>query len=163
MLTNRQTQLQFDDFTSNPIDLFNGTTQGCPLWMLLYAFYNADLIEIAQGKDEHVSGFVDDGAFLAIANTIDECHSILKNMMEHSGGGFTWSFTHKSPFELSKVAIMDYPRTKTDIASQPFILDKPNPDGTTTPFNIANVDKYKYLSELFSIRNSNGEPMSPKS
>lgn len=149
MLTNRQTRLRFDDYTSDPINLMNGTTQGCPLSMLLYAFYNADLIEVAQGKEEHVSGFVDDCAFLAISNTLDSCHAILKDMMERSKGGFTWSFSHKSPFELTKIALQDYPRTKNDIASHPFVLNKPNHDGSTTPFTIVNVETYKYLGVIF--------------
>ena len=51
MLTNRQTRLMFDDFTSDPIDINNGTTQGCPLSMLLYSFYNAPLIKVAKDRN----------------------------------------------------------------------------------------------------------------
>ena len=79
---NRRTQLLFDDFVSEPMDITNGTTQGCPLSMLLYAFYNADLIEIAQGKDELASGYVDDCALLATGSTLDDCHLKFKEMME---------------------------------------------------------------------------------
>lgn len=34
MLSERFTRLKFDDFTSDPITITNGTTQGCPLSML---------------------------------------------------------------------------------------------------------------------------------
>ena len=109
MLMNRRTQLLFNDFVSEPMDIANGTTQGCPLSMLLYAFYNADLIEIAQGKDELASGYVDDCALLATGSTLDDCHLKFKEMMERPNGCFDWSYSHNSPFELSKVAVMDFP------------------------------------------------------
>jgi hypothetical protein len=82
MLTNRQTQLRFDDFISDPIQIINGTTQGCPLSMLFYSFYNAPLIDSTQNSNEVSLGFVDDSMFLAIANTIDEAHTILS---KHDG------------------------------------------------------------------------------
>ena len=64
MLSDRQTRLRFNDFISNLIHLSNSTTQGCPLSMLLYVFYNAELIEIAHGKNELAAGFVNDCAFV---------------------------------------------------------------------------------------------------
>ena len=44
MLTNQHTRLHFDGFTSDLVAIDNGIVQGNPLSMLLYLFYNADLI-----------------------------------------------------------------------------------------------------------------------
>lgn len=149
MLSDRKTQLRFDDYLSDPIHITNGTTQGCPLSMLLYAFYNADLIDVAKGKDELASGFVDDCAFVTVGDTLDITHDMLKDMMERGDGGLDWSHVQNSPFELSKLAVMDFARTPRDIASAPLTIDKTNPDGTTTTHTISSVDKYKYLGVTF--------------
>ena len=90
MLTSCQMQLHFDDFLSNPIHIHNGTTQGCLLSMILYTYYNVDLIDVVKGKWELSTGF-DDCMFVAIADTLDDAHVILKDMMERPNGGLKWS------------------------------------------------------------------------
>ncbi|KNZ71711.1 hypothetical protein J132_07472 [Termitomyces sp. J132] len=50
MLTNRKTRLKFDNFISELFEVLNGTTQGCPLTMLFYAFYNTPLMHVALEK-----------------------------------------------------------------------------------------------------------------
>ena len=112
MLTNRKTHLKFDDYISPPIDVNNGTTQGCPLSMILYAFYNAPLIETALHKHETSIGFVDDCMYLAVADSLPEAHDMIKNMMERPNGGFSWSTSHNSPFELTKLALMNFPHPR---------------------------------------------------
>jgi len=82
MLTNRKTQLQFNDFVSPTFAITNGTTQGCPSSMVYYAFYNAPLINTAKNKNKTSIGFVDDTMFLAVADFLQEAHSIIKDMME---------------------------------------------------------------------------------
>jgi ribonuclease HI len=110
MLTGRKTQLCFDDFTSEPFDITNGNNQGCPLSMVFYAFYNAPLIEVARASnpDELILGFVDDVTLLAFGPTFEDTHNTLRDMMERPGGGFDWSWSHNSPFELSKLALIDF-------------------------------------------------------
>ena len=79
--------------------------------MILYAYYNAGLIDIARGKSELSTGFIDDCAFVATANTLGNAHVILKNMMERTNRELNWSQNHNSPFKLSKPAMMDFKYT----------------------------------------------------
>ena len=78
MLSNRHTQIHFNDYTSEPIAINNGTTQGCPLLMIFYAFYNANLVNIARGKQELTTGFIDDCVFVATGDSLTETHQLLK-------------------------------------------------------------------------------------
>ena len=117
--------------------------------MILYMYYNADLIDIAKGKWELSTGFVDDCAFVAIADNIDNAHLILKNMMERPNGSLNWSHSHNSPFDLSKLAVMDFTRMPNDIASTPLSIDKTSKDGTITCHNITTTTNYKYLGVVF--------------
>ena len=149
MLSDRQTRLRFDDFISDPIHLSNGTTQGFPLSMLLYAFYNVELIKITHGKNELAAGFVDDCAFVAIADTLDDSHRILKDMMEHPNGVLNWSLGHNSKFKISKLTIMDFSRPHKAETSSPLIIEQQHANGTASTNTIANVQNYKYLSVIF--------------
>jgi ribonuclease HI len=148
-LTGRTTKLKFDDYTSEPLPLINGTTQGDPSSMSYYSFYNAPLIEIASSEDELSMGFVDDSMMLATGDTLEQCHSKLKDMMERAGGGFEWSRTHNSPFELSKTALMNFPRSYRDPIPGALRLAKPNLDGSITTSLVHPVASYKYLGVIF--------------
>ena len=87
MLSKCKTWLKFNDYTSEPIEINNSATQGCPLSMLIYTYYNADLIDTARGKNELSTGFMDDSAFVAVGDMVNKTHLTLKSMMERSGGG----------------------------------------------------------------------------
>jgi hypothetical protein len=52
MLEGRTTYLKFDDHTSEGINIDNGIGQGDPLSMMLYQFYNADLLDIPTQANE---------------------------------------------------------------------------------------------------------------
>ena len=115
MLSNHKTQFRFDDYTSGPIELNNRIIQGCPLSMLIYTSYNADLINIAKGKCKLSTRFVDDYIFVATGNNIQDTHQTLKNMMERVEGSLDWLHNHNSPFRLSKFACMDFLRPNTPL------------------------------------------------
>jgi hypothetical protein len=75
-----------------------------------YSFYNAPLIETAASDDELFPSFVDNSMMLTTGDSLDQCPTKLKDMMEQVGGGFKWSHMHNSPFELSKTMLMNFPR-----------------------------------------------------
>ena len=84
-----------------------------------------------------------------IADTLSETHSAVKDMMERQGGGFIWSTSHNSPFELSKLALMNFPHLHCDIAPPDLILTHTNSDGSVTNQSIDTVTTYKYLGIVF--------------
>jgi len=81
MLMGHRNRLKFDDYTSDWFNLDNRIGQGDPLSMLLYLYYNADLLEVTRGCDELGLGYVDDVAFVAVAKDFKQAHRRLKQMM----------------------------------------------------------------------------------
>ena len=75
--------------------------------MILYIIYNADLLEmlVLLLKEDSVS-YVDDTIAIAFSKDFHTTMQALKHMMERDEGGFTWSSTHNSCFEISKLAIL---------------------------------------------------------
>ena len=148
MLSDHQTHLHFDDSLSDPIQILNSTTQGCPLSMLLYAFYNVELTEIGCGKNKLATGFVNDCTLVAVADSLKEAHTILKDMMEIPNGGLDWSQGHNSQFKISKLAVMDFLCPHKAELSPPLIIDQTHPDSTTTSNTITLTQTYKYLGVI---------------
>jgi hypothetical protein len=83
--------------------------------MILYIIYDSDLVDIATGhtEKEHTLAFVDNTAFIAIGMDFHETHTILKDMLEREGGGFTWALAHNLKFETLKFALMDFSMNST--------------------------------------------------
>jgi hypothetical protein len=128
MLTGRSTIIRFDDFESKRIALDNGIGQGCPLSMVHYLFYNADLVEVADktNKREDVFGFVNNVALYYEHKDAEEAAKGLEQMMTCQGGAFNWSVSHNSPFSVPKFVHVVYTRrrepgedTSTAAKSQP--------------------------------------------
>jgi hypothetical protein len=115
MLTRQKTKLRFDNYTSDWFEIDNGIGQGDPLSMILYLFYNADVLDIARGPNEKSLGYVDDKALVAIGKTFEKTHRMLGRMMRRQNGGFTWSKSHNSNFETSKLILMDFLRSQTEL------------------------------------------------
>src|SRR5712671_2875892 len=74
MLRDRITTLKFDGFNSEMIGIDNGIGQGDPLSMILYQFYNAELLDIPAEKGESAIAYVDDTLLLSTADTFQEAH-----------------------------------------------------------------------------------------
>lgn len=70
-------------------------------------------------------------------------------MMERLGGGFSWSTSHNSPFKLTKLSLLDFPRTPSDTPTNHLLIERPNSDGTTTTQQVQMVSSYKYLGVHF--------------
>ncbi len=108
LLKERYTTLKFDDHISDRIALDNGIGQGDPLSMVLYQYYNADILDIPSGPEESAAAYVDDAILIATASDFTESHRILADMMTRPGGAVEWSNEHNSRFEFSKLALMDF-------------------------------------------------------
>ena len=80
---------------------------------MLYLFYNADLLYTVKGPDVKSLGYVDDIAFMAMANNFTQTHRVLKGMMLRARRGFQWSEAHNSKFETSKWVLMDFSLSKS--------------------------------------------------
>ncbi len=119
MLADRFTQMRFDDYVSDLIAITNGIGQGCPLSMLLYLFYNADICDIPVHEYEDATCFVDDASLLAIGKTFLETHKRIASMMSRRGGATEWSKAHNSPWELEKSEHVDYTRNNRLAQSPP--------------------------------------------
>ena len=87
MLTDRHTRLKFDGFMSNWADIDNGIVQDDPLSMLLYLFYNADLIAMPK-KEEVMITYVDDACYYMEGSDFEEAHDKLHDMMHREQGGY---------------------------------------------------------------------------
>ena len=81
--------------------------------MLLYLFYNSDLLTDI-GRTEMKVGYMDDVNFFAEGPTLDDAYAALGDMMMHNGGGLDWSRNHNSKFEMSKLTLVGFsPPTRT--------------------------------------------------
>ena len=77
------------------------------------------------------------------------CHAKLKDMMERPDGGFDWSQTHNSPLGLSKLGLMNFPRSFRDATPTDLVLEKSNSDGFTSVCMVKTVTSHKYLGIIF--------------
>ena len=76
--------------------------------MVMYQFYNVDLLDIPGKDGESAIAYVDDTLLLATAHNFHDTHSKLKDMMTREGGVDEWSLAHNSPLEYSKLALIDF-------------------------------------------------------
>ena len=108
LLKERYTTLKFDNYISDKIALDNGIGQGDPLSMVLYQYYNADLLDIPTNANESAVAYVDDTIMIATGKDFAEAHETLADMMSRAGGAVEWPKNHNSKFEFSKLALIDF-------------------------------------------------------
>jgi Reverse transcriptase (RNA-dependent DNA polymerase) len=99
ILANRCTKLKFNDYTSEWVSINNGIGQGDPLSMILYLFYNTDLIEVASSKGQMAIAYVDDANLYAEGDTFEEAYDSISDMLTKQGGTCEWTQNHNSRFE----------------------------------------------------------------
>ena len=116
---NRRTKLVFDGYTSDWLTFPCGADQGCPLSGILFQFYNADLLDVPNRADrEDGVAFVDDTAYIATAETMEEAAGKLRDMMERAGGAFEWADTHNCTFAVDKFALVGFTRKKEKVKAR---------------------------------------------
>lgn len=122
MLRVCSTALKFDDYVSDNIKLNNGIEQGDLLSMVLYQFYNADLLDILNGTKEAAAAYVDDTILIATVTNFAQTHEILQDMMTRPGGTIEWSNNHNSRFDFSKLVLIDFAHRNSKKQHGPLIL-----------------------------------------
>ena len=120
MLKGRKTRLKFDDHESEDIIIDNGIRQGDPLSMMLYQFYNADLLDILSSPSEFAAAYVDNTILVATARTFKDTHNMLADMMTRKGGAMQWAKEHNSKFELLKLVLVDFAHHCKNVPRPPY-------------------------------------------
>ena len=141
MLEGRNTHLRFDDHKSDTIEINNGIGQGDLLSMVLYQYYNADILDIPASDDETALAYVDNALILASAPDFEATHNIISAMMTREGGVYNWSKNHNSPLEHSKLALIDFSHRNNRKTRPDLIL----PDVTIKP-----TESTKYLGIMIN-------------
>jgi len=85
MLNGRSTTLKYNSYSSDPIEVDNSIGQGNLLSMVLYQFYNMDLLDIPEGKNEEALVYVDDTIMVASAENFSVVYEMLADMMCRDG------------------------------------------------------------------------------
>jgi ribonuclease HI/exonuclease III len=112
-LDDRHTRIRIDGFTSTQYATSTGIPQGSPLSPILYLFYNADLIEMCKQEANVLpTGYIDDIAILAWAETTEETCDILAKTLQKAQ---QWANTHASVFAPDKFQLTHFTRTRKKI------------------------------------------------
>ncbi len=104
MLQDRSTMLKFDGYILDPINIDNRIRQGDLLSMVLYQFYNTNLLVIPRGKNEDTVAYIDNTIMVATAKSSVE---VLLSMICREGEVLDWSKNHNSLLEISKLTLID--------------------------------------------------------
>ncbi len=110
-LSNRTTILKTSEHSTSRTPIATGIPQGSPLSPILYLFYNSDLIEDCNARDDLntvATGFVDDVGLLTVGDSTEENCSALR--MIHDEICLKWASRHGSEFDPSKYQLLHLSR-----------------------------------------------------
>ncbi len=119
-LSNRTTVLKTSEHATPRTPIATGIPQGSPLSPILYLFYNSDLIEDCNARDDLntvATGFVDDVGLLTVGDSTEENCNVLRKI--HDEVCMKWAKRHGSEFDPSKYQLLHLSR------KQRFGLDHP--------------------------------------
>jgi hypothetical protein len=145
MLKERVTTLRFNGYTIERIPIDNGIGQGNPLSMVMYQYYNVDLIDIPKHPDKDAVAYVDNAFMLALGKDFPSAHQRIAAMMSREGGVENWSKMHSSPLKYSKLALINFAHSSKS---------KENPTLQLPWRTVHPVNSVKYLGVFFD-RNLN--------
>jgi len=138
MLTGRATVLKFNGYASEQMIIDNRIGQGDPLSMVLYQYYNADLLDIPEHKGEEAVAYVDNTFMLALGKDFQVTHRKLHNMMSKQRGVVNWSKMHSSPLEYSKLVLINFASRHKKADNLPLLLP-----------HVTFLDLYDYLFSCY--------------
>jgi DNA-binding transcriptional regulator YiaG len=109
-LSERTTAIRMGELESEEYRVNVGIPQGSPLSPILYLFYNADLLEIAGGRDVQTAGWIDDVYFFTRSLSAERnC----RNLEQAHRRAENWARTHGSSFSPSKYQPIHFTRSRT--------------------------------------------------
>ena len=106
-LRDRSTILKLQEYTAPSIPIETGIPQGSPLSLILYLFYNADLIEACRTDNSEAVGYVDDASTLAVGPSAAKNCKTLKAIHRKAED---WARKHGSQFAPAKYELVHFTR-----------------------------------------------------
>ena len=103
-LTNRHTIVKTAEHTTSKLSIDLGLPRGSPLSLILYLFYNADLLDDSIKKGVAAQGFIDDITLIVTGKSIRGNNQKLANA--HNSVCESWRIKHGSKFSIPKYQLI---------------------------------------------------------
>lgn len=107
ILRDRSTILKLQEYTAPSVPIETGSPQRSPLSLMLYLFYNADLIKACRTGDSEAVGYVDDAFILATGPSAAKNCKTLKAIHRKAED---WARKHGSQFAPAEYELVHFTR-----------------------------------------------------